>query len=33
MSAVQYLRKVLAQHQVNAAGAKGVALPHIVPLV
>lgn len=33
MSADQYLRNVLAQHQVNAAGAKVVALQHIVPLV
>jgi hypothetical protein len=33
MTADQYLRSVLAKCQVNAAGAKAVALQHIVPLV
>lgn len=33
MTADQYLRSVLAKYQVNAAGAKAVALQHIVPLV
>lgn len=33
MSSDLYLRNVLAQHEVNAAGAKAVALMHIVPLV
>jgi len=33
MTADQYLRSVLAKCQVNAAGAKAVALQHIAPLV
>jgi hypothetical protein len=33
MSADQYLRNVLVQHQVNATGAKAVALQHVVPLL
>lgn len=33
VSADQYLRNVLAQHQVNAVGAKTVVIQHVVPIL